>query len=278
MKINVGGARGGRTVSGAAFSAFGGDTTCFLVEGEAGERIVVDGGSGLMHFSDSLLKPGPLLFLFSHYHLDHLAGFVPFAARLDRRADYAVWGPQRNGVGPVQALSVLLGEPYWPVGLSKSQLTPISRALDPYNGMKAATFGNLQVRWCDVAHPGGSLALRIDECSTEKSVVIATDMEWGLCTAEQKQRLRSLCSEASPVDVLIMDAQYADDEYEAHRGWGHSTWQEATALAEACEVADLRITHHGPDNDDNNLRAREAAMQAVMPTATFLCANDRIEL
>ena len=278
MKISVGGVRGGRTVSGAAFSEFGGDTTCFLVEGEAGERIVVDGGSGLMPFSDSLLKPGPLLFLFSHYHLDHLSGFVPFAARLDGRVDYDVWGPQRNDVGPVQALSVLLGEPYWPVGLSKSQLMPISRALDPYNGMKGANVGNLRVRWCDTAHPGGSLALRIDECSTEKSVVIATDMEWGLCTDEQKLGLRSLCSEASPVDVLIMDAQYTDDEYEAHRGWGHSTWQEAAALAQACGVADLRITHHGSDNDDSNLRAREAAMQAVMPSAVFLRAKDRIEL
>ena len=33
------------------------------------------------------------------------------------------------------------------------------------------------------------------------------------------------------VDVLIHDAQYLPSEVESHRGWGHSTYADAIALA-----------------------------------------------
>ena len=35
----------------------------------------------------------------------------------------------------------------------------------------------------------------------------------------------------SGVDVLIHDAMYTPEELETHRGWGHSTYEEAVALA-----------------------------------------------
>jgi ribonuclease BN (tRNA processing enzyme) len=56
--------------------------------------------------------------------------------------------------------------------------------------------------------------------------------------------------------VLIHDAQYTDDEYEArHRGWGHSSWQHAVAAARETGVERLILFHHDPARADEDLDA-----------------------
>jgi phosphoribosyl 1,2-cyclic phosphodiesterase len=51
-------------------------------------------------------------------------------------------------------------------------------------------------------------------------------------------------------DFMIYDSTYTDDEYPAHRNWGHSTWQEGVRLADAARVKTLVLFHHDPDHDD----------------------------
>jgi ribonuclease BN (tRNA processing enzyme) len=60
---------------------------------------------------------------------------------------------------------------------------------------------------------------------------------------------------------MIYDGQYTDDEFTAHIGWGHSTWQEGVRLAVAAKAKVLVIFHHDPEHDDNFLDrvSREAA-------------------
>ena len=50
--------------------------------------------------------------------------------------------------------------------------------------------------------------------------------------------------------MLIYDAQYTPAEYEAKRGWGHSTFAEGARLAEAAGVGRLVLFHHDPGHDD----------------------------
>ena len=40
-------------------------------------------------------------------------------------------------------------------------------------------------------------------------------------------------------DVLIYDSTYDDNNFKDYIGWGHSTWQEATRLAQACKIKNL---------------------------------------
>ena len=54
-------------------------------------------------------------------------------------------------------------------------------------------------------------------------------------------------------DLLIHDAQYTDEEYPAHVGWGHSTISQVMALAETAEVTTLAAFHHDPSHNDNQL-------------------------
>jgi ribonuclease BN (tRNA processing enzyme) len=74
--------------------------------------------------------------------------------------------------------------------------------------------------------------------------------------------------------MLVMDAQYTPDEVARYKGWGHSTWQEAVAVAEQAGISRLMLTHHDPRRNDVALDALRDAVRAAMPTADL--ARERL--
>jgi phosphoribosyl 1,2-cyclic phosphodiesterase len=52
-------------------------------------------------------------------------------------------------------------------------------------------------------------------------------------------------------DVAILDAQYTDEEYERHVGWGHSSLSSAVLLALDANVKKVLLFHHDPSHDDD---------------------------
>ena len=58
---------------------------------------------------------------------------------------------------------------------------------------------------------------------------------------------------AQGADVLIHDAQYSDDEYPHHVGWGHSSIGQAAMFATLAGVPHLVGFHHDPWHDDDLL-------------------------
>ena len=46
--------------------------------------------------------------------------------------------------------------------------------------------------------------------------------------------------------LVRYDAQFTPEEYENHKGWGHSTWLEATRVAHEARVKTLILFHHHP--------------------------------
>ena len=56
---------------------------------------------------------------------------------------------------------------------------------------------------------------------------------------------------AEGADILIYDAQYLPEEYEARRrGWGHSHWREAINVVMESGAKELILYHHDPDHTD----------------------------
>jgi len=95
-------------------------------------------------------------------------------------------------------------------------------------------------------HPQGAMAYRID--GPERSIVIATDHEAGSAADADLLEL------ARGADVLIHDSQYTPEEYASRKvGWGHSTWEDAAAVAEAAGVGQLVLTSHDPDRTDEEV-------------------------
>jgi ribonuclease Z len=76
-------------------------------------------------------------------------------------------------------------------------------------------------------------------------IVHASDREHGHVELD-----RVLIEYAQNADVLIYDAQYTPEEYEQRRGWGHSTWLEATRVAKEAGVKQLVLFHHDPAHND----------------------------
>src|SRR5205814_10445357 len=103
----------------------------------------------------------------------------------------------------------------------------------------------VQAAWLN--HPQGCMGFRLE--SKEGVVVYATDNEPG--DAGFDKSVRKL---ASGADVLIYDAQYLPEEYEARkRGWGHSHWREAINVVMESGAKELVLFHHDPDHDDECL-------------------------
>ncbi|MCX7819596.1 MAG: MBL fold metallo-hydrolase [Kiritimatiellae bacterium] len=260
MKVVFGGVRGSYPTADADHLRYGGDTTCIAIEGTGGERLIIDAGTGVRRLSASLGRASdPLTVLFTHYHLDHIAGLPLLGALYQRGREVTLAAPLLGGRAVADVLPNLFGPPFWPVGLHHigAQLR--------FETLTAAPLvvGRLEVRWCAVEHQGGCVAYRVDE-REGGALVFATDIEWAAAGEDRRREFLRFCRTPSPASLLCFDGAYTDAEYAGRRGWGHSTWSEAVAVARAAGVAQLRVIHHAPEHDDAALDAIEHQVRAAV--------------
>ncbi|MBN1419426.1 MAG: MBL fold metallo-hydrolase [Planctomycetes bacterium] len=267
MRVFLGGVRGTRPVAARSYLAYGGDTTAILVEGAEGERVLIDAGTGLRMIGERIAASpgtGPLVWLFTHYHLDHLSGFSSFPLLAGRGAEVEIARPRGADPHPEGIIPLVLGEPLWPVTLEELPSRVRFSLWDggPVEDPRRA--GGLAIRWCPVHHHGGSIAYRIDEAAGG-SFVFATDIEWRESAPAEREALLRLCAEPAAADLLIMDGQYTEERYPRHRGWGHSTWSDVAEVARRAGVRRFLVTHHDPTCDDASLERIERDVKAAAP-------------
>jgi ribonuclease BN (tRNA processing enzyme) len=260
LRLFIGGMRGSRPAAGSAFDEFGGDTTSLLVVGAQGTRLVLDAGTGLYKVAAQLAQAGPgaVTLLFSHYHLDHLAGLTmnPLFYKPDWSFQFV--GPTFAVGGVRAAVARLLAPPYWPISWER-----MSARLTFSDFAHELQAGGLRVRGCPVPHPGGCEAYRVEEGDT--ALVFATDLEWRKRTSAEETAFLTLCREPRPADVLIIDAHFAQADQAAFAEWGHSSWQDDLDIAESACIKRVLLGHHAPDADDKTLRAREQQVKQRSP-------------
>jgi ribonuclease BN (tRNA processing enzyme) len=61
--------------------------------------------------------------------------------------------------------------------------------------------------------------------------------------------------------ILIHDCQYTAEEYKAHLGWGHSSYEHTLAIAQEAGINKLVFFHHEPARTDEELAALEKHYQ-----------------
>lgn len=277
MHLIIGGVRGSYPVAQPGFMKYGGETTSLLVEGARGERILIDAGTGVRVLGERLAAvPGPrrALLLMTHYHLDHVVGLPSLGLIYDPNWAIEIAAPAHDEYVVEETMSRVMDKPFWPLQVSDLRSRLRFHALDGIVAERPLAWGQLEIRWCPLHHPGGCTAYRIDEPESGASVVIASDVEWGLSTEVEREFLRALCRAPSPASLLLMDAQYTPEEIEAYRGWGHSTWREAVDLAAGCGVENVRLIHHDPRKNDGALDALHAVVTAHTTRAALARAGD----
>ena len=83
-------------------------------------------------------------------------------------------------------------------------------------------------------------------------------------------------------EILILDSQYTDKEYQTHIGWGHGSISSAVSVALEAEVQTLLLFHHDPSHDDNMVdtmveTARELVAKSGRPLEVA-AAKERREI
>lgn len=263
MDIRFWGVRGSIAVSGARYAQTGGNTTCVELS-HAGERLILDGGTGLRALGETLgWRPLEATLLFTHLHWDHIQG-VPFFTPAFHPESRLTFAGVPRATGTVrEALSLQMRPPTFPVTLDR--LVGARRFLDV---PRAGTFdiGPFQVTALEQDHPDGVVAYRVE--AGGRSLVFATDCEHRAPAGQRTESMEAMVRLARGADVLIHDAQYTRDEYEGRRGaprigWGHATIDEAAAVARAADCGRLFLFHHDPGRDDAAVEAHESAARAL---------------
>ncbi len=247
MKLKFWGVRGTAPVSGQDQIKYGGGTICSTVETDTGELIIVDAGTGIKKLGDHLVKTREnesLSFniLMTHFHLDHVLGMPFFAPLYMKETTLHIYSPYST-IEMEYYLKGLMSGRYFPVELDETLSTKY------FHQVEVDTFvlGGIQISFCPLHHPQGSVAYRLDGDDT--SIVLATDTEHPMEGIDE-----DLADFVSGADTLVYDATFTPDEYEeGKRGWGHSTWLEGTKLAKEAQVKNLYLSHFNPDHSDADI-------------------------
>lgn len=273
MKIILGGVRGTSSIAQPDFMRYGGETTSVLVQGRAGEVVILDAGTGIRTLGRRLIEnpTSEVLLLLTHYHLDHIIGWPSFPLVYRQGVTLRVASSNGGGEEAGRILSRLMSQPFWPVQMDSVQATlRFEETPDRY--------GELQIRSCPVHHPGGCAAYRLDEPATGASLVFATDIAWKFSSEEEKRDFLRLCREPAPCRLLLFDGQYSRATYPSYAGWGHSSWEDAVEVAKAAGAGQLLVIHHAPDSRDEQLDRIKRRILVVLPGSGLAQDGMEVEL
>jgi phosphoribosyl 1,2-cyclic phosphodiesterase len=250
MILRFWGVRGSLPAPGAATARYGGNTLC--VELLCGPHLLIlDAGSGLRELGTALTARGAPVdvdILLSHTHLDHICGLPFFAVMYDPQARIRFWGGHLAPPACIaEALRISWRAPFMPN--MDAEFRAHTAFHDFVAGDHLQLHPGLRIGTTALRHPGNSVGYRIEWAGS--SVCYITDTEHPADGLDDNLRRF-----AQGADIMIYDATYTASEYQSRVGWGHSTWQAGTSLADAAAVKQLVLFHHDPSHDD-------AAMDAI---------------
>jgi ribonuclease BN (tRNA processing enzyme) len=247
---------------------YGGNTPCVEVRTSEGWLIVLDAGTGIRELGRSLIERAhgaPIrgdIFL-THAHWDHIQGIPFFGPMFQRGNHFTIWGSKSHEPSLDRVVRGQMSPAVFPVAFEQldatvdfCELTREHRSAHGY-----------EVRAFEVRHPGGAVGYRFAEVGNGAAAfVYISDNELG-AGADGDARAewrRALVDFVRGARVLVHDTTYTAEEYEQHRGWGHSTYEEAVELALDAGVDTLVLFHHKPERTDDEVDERVAACRALV--------------
>jgi phosphoribosyl 1,2-cyclic phosphodiesterase len=266
-RLKFWGTRGSISVPGPGTLRYGGNTTCVEVRTD-GEIIVLDAGSGIRSLGIALEKefgaqPIKLSLLVTHAHWDHIQGLPFFAPAYEKKNEIHVRGYDGFDTSFSEIMAEPMKAPFFPIAMRELSARIDIKKL-PEMEFSA---GKVQIRARFVNHPGVCAGYRL--FTSAGSIAFLPDHEpyqflhsaranhmspeEAKKTAEEERI--GLVEFLHGSDILILDAQYTDAEYESHVGWGHGSVSSAVSLALDAEVRRLLLFHHDPSHDDAKVDA-----------------------
>ena len=241
---------------------YGGNTATVLVVGDEGEHLVLDAGTGIRPLGLSIPQDVSRIdVLITHLHMDHLQGLGFFEPLFRPNVEVHVWGPPSITMPLQTRIGRYLSPPLFPVTLRQMPCRLELHDAEPYTRI-----GSLRVRSDLVCHPGPTVGYRITS-PAGKVVAYLPDHEpaLGVDPFPAAPEWTSGFDLAHRADLVLHDAQYTDDEYGTHVGWGHSSIRHLAAFAKLAEVRRIAPFHHDPSHSDAEVDALAAELGTLLP-------------
>jgi phosphoribosyl 1,2-cyclic phosphodiesterase len=229
MLIKFWGVRGSTPTPQPENMRYGGNTSC--VEVRLGDQIYIfDCGTGFRVLGQQLQsefgdRPFSAHVFVSHFHWDHIQGMPFFRPLYANPQSHFLFQCSSRTRNLKQVLAEQMAPPYFPVAIDEM------KARRDFYEIEAGrtTIGD---------------GFRME--TKDGILVYATDNEPGDPAFDKA--VRKL---AEGADILIYDAQYLPEEYQARRrGWGHSHWREAVNVVMESGAKELILFHHDPEHTD----------------------------
>jgi phosphoribosyl 1,2-cyclic phosphodiesterase len=202
----------------------------------------------------------------THTHWDHIMGFPMFTPIYIPGTNLRITGPAASGDDSLESiLKGNLSYRYWPVNFDE-----LSARIE-FHQIKETTIdlgGDLSVTSKYLNHTIPCLGYRVNY--NGKSIATVYDHEpfYDISAAgEENKKITSFIQNA---DIVIHDAQYSEDEYTGHVGWGHASYKHAIDSAANGNVKKLVLFHHEPAHTDKQLKkfeksyAKKSRVKVVM--------------
>ncbi len=269
LRVRFWGTRGSIPTPGSNTVRYGGNTPCVEVRTDSGWLVILDAGTGIRELGRNLLERSngaPIkgdIFL-THAHWDHIQGIPFFAPIFGRGNHFTIWGSESLQRSFDKVLRDQMSPVVFPVSFEELDATIDFRGLPEGTPTEGTGY---EVTAFAVQHPGGALGYRFTETGGKGgSLVYVSDNELAAhprydSPADWRNQMVTFVRGSA---VLIHDTTYTTEEYDHHRGWGHSTYAEAVTLAMDAEVETLVLYHHEPRRTDEQLDHHLALCRAMV--------------
>src|SRR5687768_10897743 len=263
FQLRFWGTRGSIPSPGPSTVRYGGNTPSVEVRTPTGALVLLDAGTGIRELGRSLIANAdgsPItgdIFL-THAHWDHIQGIPFFAPAFQPGNRFTIWGAKSLAASIRRVVRDQMSPVVFPVAFEDLAATFDFREL---TDERLASDG-FDVRAFPVRHPGGALGYRfgarcpgsdVTEANAAFVYISDNELRGGEAGAASDRWRAKLVDFIRGSRLLIHDATYTDEEYESHRGWGHSTYSDAVSLAIDSAVETLVLFHHSPERADDEI-------------------------
>ena len=269
IKIKFWGVRGSFPIP-RSDDRFGGNTSCVEIRSN-NDVIVFDMGTGLRDLGNSILKNDESItdinIILSHYHYDHVLGFLMFMPLFDERYNVNIYAPGDSDNEIETKFQSFLNSSFWPVEMSMFAANISFNHYTPSGSFNISD--NIKIISSPHGHPGGANSLRVE--IDRFSVTYVTD-----CEHPNSHLNQNVIDISMGTDILIHDAQYTPQQLPNHKGWGHSSWEQCVGVAKSAKVKKLALFHHNPDHGNAALDKIEQDAKNVF--SNTLSAKEGMEI
>ena len=227
----------------------GGNTTCVEVKTDAGDRFILDAGTGIRSLGYQMMKERAgekqeeIKLFFTHTHWDHIQGIPFFVPMFIPGNTLRIFSPFAD---MEERLITQMHERFFPTSFNGTASKKIFQQISEAEVLQFSE--NLQIDFFPVRHPGGSHAYRFRQ--NGKTFIFATDAEFAGEVLEKSTPYDSFFQDA---DILVIDSQYTLDDSFLKFDWGHTSYTMAVNCGVRWRVKKLVLTHHEPSYLDEKL-------------------------